>query len=407
MNSEKNMKESKLYVYLDKSAPVLIGTFLFFNPIPHTTAIKEICFYISCVFVLVLVLLRKREFIIKTPLSIPFGFFVLWVFIGLFFALDVENSIHDFFTHLLKHIALYFIIINFFNSRKKLVWLAGVLSLSVVIFCIGGLYYQYVLIGETIYARFGFSFNEYGINRIGIMSIFAILLLLHHAFTYDSIYKKTICAVNLVPLFTATLLTQARSTIVALFISVTILLVREKSIKKIAFFIIIMAIIFTTFVGKRFYNGRAGINLRIYQYFISYEVAKDFPLTGIGFGGNTYVNKIDQEQYKKKFWFYEKATLRHPHSMYSDVLLRTGFIGFALFVFIIVTAFRTCWMLIKRGENDFIRNWGWCMLSACIMIFLIGFCEPFSLYFIEVILYTIFAMITVVWRLNEEIRTQV
>ena len=48
--------------FLENAAAVLIGIFVFFNPFPHTTAIKEIAFYSSLFIVLILALFMKRDF---------------------------------------------------------------------------------------------------------------------------------------------------------------------------------------------------------------------------------------------------------------------------------------------------------------------------------------------------------
>ncbi|MCD6153906.1 MAG: hypothetical protein J7J07_08375, partial [Syntrophobacterales bacterium] len=93
--NEQNARE-KIFKILNLSVPILMGIFIFFNPFPHTTAIKEICFYSSFFIVLILIYFKKIDFSFKSPLTLPFALFTAWVFIGLFFALDKENSIHDF-----------------------------------------------------------------------------------------------------------------------------------------------------------------------------------------------------------------------------------------------------------------------------------------------------------------------
>ena len=107
-HSTKSNNEFKIFDLLNQSIPVLMGVFIFFNPFPHTTAIKEISFYLSVVIVVVLVLFKRTEFSLKTPLLVPFGLFVFWSFLSIFWALNVENSIHDFYSHLIRYIILYY-----------------------------------------------------------------------------------------------------------------------------------------------------------------------------------------------------------------------------------------------------------------------------------------------------------
>lgn len=107
---EKVKKGDRVFELLKQSIPILMGIFLFFNPFPHTTTIKEICFYLSAFIVLLLLVFKKVDFSFKTPLAIPFALFVLWSFTGLFFALNKPNSIHDFYAHLLEYLAFYYIL---------------------------------------------------------------------------------------------------------------------------------------------------------------------------------------------------------------------------------------------------------------------------------------------------------
>ena len=115
----------------------LLGIFIFFDPFPHTTSIQEISFYLS-VFLFVLgIVLKKIPFSFKSPLSLPFALFTLWAGLGLFFALDLENSLHDFYSHLLKYLMLYFMLINMFSTKKRLMWLSWIIIISATVFCVG------------------------------------------------------------------------------------------------------------------------------------------------------------------------------------------------------------------------------------------------------------------------------
>jgi len=136
-----NNTREKIFALLNISVPVLTSVFLFFNPFSHTTAIKEICFYFSLSIVLILILAKKTVFSLDSPLTLPFTLFVIWSFCGLFFALDRVNSIHDFYANLIKYLALYYIIINFFNSRKRLTLLSWTIIVSSGIFSLGGILY--------------------------------------------------------------------------------------------------------------------------------------------------------------------------------------------------------------------------------------------------------------------------
>ena len=72
-SNEQNSKEKILNI-LTLSVPILMGIYLFFNPFSHTTAIKEICFYLSVFIVLILICFKKIHFSFKSPLTLPFAF---------------------------------------------------------------------------------------------------------------------------------------------------------------------------------------------------------------------------------------------------------------------------------------------------------------------------------------------
>jgi O-antigen ligase len=396
---EQNTKE-KIFKILNLSVPILMGIFIFFNPFPHTTSIKEICFYGSVIIVLILIYFKKIDFSFKSPLTLPFVLFVTWVFIGLFFALDKENSLHDFRAHLLKYLAVYYILINFFNSRKRLVGLSWIIIISVTIFCLGGLYYFYFILGNAVSVRFATGFPEIPINVVNVSLIFALLLSFHNFTREDNHKKKAIIVVCVFIMFSTMVFTQTRYALVAIILSLFFLLWKHRGM--LIFVILMLAItVYMAPVKNRLSLNDSGIKLRICQYFISYEVAKDYPLTGIGFGANTYIKNIDEKKYQNRVPKNCKCgELGCPHSLYSDILLRVGFVGLFFFLYIIFVSVRICWLTMKNSKDDFIKNWSRCIASAWIGIIIIGFFEPFFRHNLEVILYTLLSMTTVLWRLN-------
>ena len=397
--NEQNARK-KIFKILNLSVPILMGILIFFNPFPHTTAIKEICFYGSVIIVLILTCFKKIDFSFKSPLALPFALFIIWVFVGLFFAIDKENSIHDFFSHLLRYIIFYYILINYFNSKKLLVCLSWIIIISATIFCLGGLYYFYFILGNAVSARFATGFPEIPINVVNVSLIFALLLSFHNFTREDGHKQKTIIIACVLAMLSAMLFTQTRYALVAIILSLFFLLWKHRGM--LIFVILMLAIaVYIAPVKNRLDLNDPGIKLRICQYFISYEVAKDYPLTGIGFGANTYIKHIDEKKYQNRVIKNCKCEeLGCPHSLYSDILLRTGFVGLFLFFYIIFTSVKICWLTMKNSDNDFIKNWSRCIASVWIGIIVIGFFEPFFRHNLEVILYTLLSMTTILWRLN-------
>ena len=396
----------KLFESLNQSIPILLGIFIFFNPFPHTTSIKEICFFLSVFIVLVLLLFKKTKFSLKTPLLFPLGLFVFWAFLSIFFAVNKENSIHDFFSHLLKYIVLYYILINFFNSRKRLVALSWTIIISASIFSIGGLFYYYFILGNSLATRYALGlFTAIPTNLIGIITVFAIILSLHHLYSEIHLYRRAILIICLFPLFAATFLTQTRSSLLALFLAVIISLFKNKRIL-VALLCAMLIVIAVTPIKNRIRSSNVNIitALRMEINHLTFEIVKDYPIIGTGFGMQTY-KRIDLSGYNERVpakYRYKKIH-NDPHNMLFSILVRVGFVGLVLFLYIIFTFLRMCWKSTKYGKDDFIKNWGLCVTSAFIAFFVIGIFEPVFSHVHEVVLFTIFAMITILWRVNKEI----
>ena len=388
---------------LNQAVPVLMGIFIFFNPFPHTTSIKEICFYSSFFIVLILIYFKKIDFSFRSPLTLPFVLFVIWVFIGLFFALDKGNSIHDFRAHLLKYMALYYILINFFNSRKLLEILSWVIIISATIFSIGEIYYFYFMLDNSFFTKLVPGLPEISVNRIGFITVTVALFSLHHIIIGSNLYVKTISFICLFPLCILSFLTQARSTVAALFLSVIILCFKNKKIL-IACLGIILIVIYISPLKNRFIHANPITALRLDINYTTFEVIKDFPIIGIGFGIQTYknANLIDLNAYNKKVpvKYRQKSIHTYPHSMLFSIAVRTGLIGFALFLYILFMSFKICWNCIRHGKDDSIKRWGRCVASAFVTVIIIGVFESGFDHVSGVVFYTILAMMTIVWRLG-------
>lgn len=393
---------------LHKVVPVLMGIFVFFNPFPHTTSIKEVCFYFSVVIVLILLLIKKEVFSFKTPLLLPVGLFAFWAFIGIFFALNKENSIHDFYSHLLRYILLFYILIHFFRSKKDLVNLSWIIIISSSIFSAGAIFYFYYILGHPLSTRFAAVGLEAGlltqtpVNIIGIITLFATILSLQNLFTETHLQRRLLLVFCLLPLCVAIFLTQTRSTLLALFFSAILLFFNNKKI--VIVFLSVMLII--TFIGpikKRMSHVNIYTSLRMGISSITYEITKDYPITGIGFGMQTYGESVDLKAYNDRVPDIRRNYIHtDPHNIVLDIAVRVGFVGLVFFFYIIFIFFRMCWRCITHGKDDFIKNWGRCIASCFIAFFVIGLFQPVFSHMPEVILCIIFSMITVLWRLNND-----
>ena len=380
-----------------------MGVFIFCNPFPHTTAIKEISLYLSVFIVLILIVFKKIDFSFKSPLTLPFALFTGWVFIGLFFALDKENSLHDFRAHLLKYLVFYYILIGFFNSRKRLVWLSWLIIISVAMLSVGEIYYFYFMLGNSFSAKLVTGLPEIPVNWIGYLTVPATVFSLHHIIKKNNPYIKALSLACLLPLCSLSFLTQARSTMLALCLAVFISGLKNKKVLGVCVAIILIGIAVSP-IKNRFISFNPISDLRLDIHYTTFEIIKDYPILGIGFGMETFRNEkaVRLDQYNERVpQKYRQAHIHNdPHSSLFSIAVRTGLVGFGLFLYILFTSLRMILDCIMRSENDFISRWGRTVASAFIAIFFIGIFEPFFSHVPEVVFYTILAMATIIWNIH-------
>lgn len=369
----KNYAENLIIFFL--SAYVLV------NPWPHTTTIQGICLYASVLLFVGVNSVRKINiFQLKTPLLVPTILFVVWVIIGLFSAVDKQNSMHDLYSHLFKYIILCVLFINIFNTRNKMELISWVIIFSVVSFILYSFFTFHVVNENDISVKFFCNSQGMTYNLLSIPVFFAAFLVLCNSVTVTKAYSRLSILLLLGPLVSASVLTQARSAFLALAISSFIFMFFYKKILIPIVLIICAGILMVTPLKDRF-SRDVSTNLRLNHALLVLEVLKDYPVAGIGFGMETFGYSLDLDSYKKKFEetynvkYGHEAVLIDPHNMYTDILVRTGIPGFTLYVFFVFSLFRMLWE-VGLSKDVFLRVWSLGLASSLVAYFIIGFFEP-------------------------------
>lgn len=389
----------RLFAVLEHAVPVLLLIFIALNPVPYSTAIKEICFYSALGFILILAGSKRIPFSFRSPLTWPFALFTAWVFVGLFFALDQENSLHDFQTHWLKYLALYYVLINVFSTRQRLAWLSWALTIPAALLSLGLMINFYAVQNHPLSRKFVTGIPEIAVNGLGIVAVPAALFSLHYILVGKRLSLKIFALFCLVSTSVACFLTQAKGTVLALFLGIFMLCFDYKKLLLVCLGIFLIVFTFSP-VKDRFMTISPITALRLDIHYITYEIIKDHPVVGIGFGMQTYGNRkfIDLESYYRRIPERFRGYLHtDPHSMPFSVAVRTGLIGLGLFLWILFVPFRMAWQCMQDGD-PFIRRWGICLMAAFVAILTIGFFEPFFSHVPEVVFFLLMAMLTAVWH---------
>jgi O-antigen ligase len=168
-----------------------------------------------------------------------------------------------------------------------------------------------------------------------------------------------------------------------------------------------LIIFVATPLRKRFSVEKILHNERIPNYFIMFEVIKSYPIIGIDFGMQSYGKDINLKDYREKIPSKIKSIpaplLPDPHNMLFSITIRLGLVGFALFLYILFIFGKMCVKSIREGKDYCIKSWGRCIVSAFVGFFIIGIFEPSLSHLQETVFFTLFSMITIVWRLNDHV----
>jgi O-antigen ligase len=397
-------KAKILFAVLNYSIPVFMGIYLFINPLP-VASVNEFCFYLSVSALILLLVFRKTTFTLRTPLTLPFILFFLWAVFGLFFTLDFKNTLHDLRGHFLEYVIVFYLLVNYFNSQKKLEIISWIVIASATIFSIGAVIQYYFIEGFPFDERLGFTFKEMHTDYIGFITVFAITLAFNRLQNSKSITNTLLSLLCIVILSTVTLLTQSRGTLIGLFASLVILCFSNRRIIIVVIAVLIL-VFFLPGLKDRFDHKNIMHDERVKINRLTIEVIKAHPITGIGFGMQIYGNPdlVDLEKLNSHLpaEYRKERIVTAPHNTILDITVRTGIIGLVLFLNILLVSFLLLWKTFKITKSQYFRSWAIC-LFACFISYLIPALFADTTFGARVIVfYTMLAMIAILWNLAQK-----
>jgi O-antigen ligase len=405
--------ERELSRILEYCIPVVLGIFIFIIPCPFNTAFQEISFYLSAGLLLLLILCRQTHFSFASPFTVPFMLFSLWVFICIPVALNKGNSFHDFYAHLLKHLVIFYLLVNYFKSKRLFIILSWIIVISITIFSIGGIIYFYFLSGGTLQGRFGLPEAGVDINHIGFLAIPAIFLTIVLLTTEKNLYKKLFLLAPLISTTSVVVLSGTRGALLGIFIPMLFLFMKNKKIVVIAIACILFLIIVTPIKDQlniKALQDKIYEDVEIARLPIWYTYAqsiKEHPITGIGYGMQTYTldffNKHNSKlphKYQTIVSITSGKIFYMPHNTLIDLTVRTGFVGLGLFLYCLYTFFRMGWLLYKNTKDVFIQNWNLCLMACCLSLLIQGMFVDLMIGLQVIYLFIFFAMINILWKIN-------
>lgn len=398
---------NRILAHISCSIPVLLAVFLFFNPMPHTTAIKEICFYTAAAFTAILVAAKNLKLHLSNPFTLPLGLLLAWVVLDAFFALNKPNTIHDIYAHLIKYYVFFFLIANFFDTRARLDKLIWIMVASAGVFAVGAAYYFYFTLANPITARFGpRAFTELPTNVIPVVTIPAAVFSIHFFARREAWWNKFIFAAAFITVSSATILTQARSGFAALSVAMMMLFPRNKRFMLILLPLILVLVFLTPLKSKLHSDAiqekfKSDVRIKIFYTFV--EMAKDYPLTGIGFGLQTYADDRLLSKYNERVPAKYRQPFLHeaPHNLIVDILVRLGVIGLALYFYLFFVFCKVNLNIVRAGKGEDLSSLALCTLASFSAFFIIAMFENLAGGVPAIVMYLLFAVTTIIWKLNE------
>jgi O-antigen ligase len=400
-------RAEKNFAILNLSIPILMGILILVNPLP-LSAVTEMCFLLSLAALMIILFYQKTGVTLYSPLTLPIILFFIWAAFGLFFTPDIKNTFHDLRAHLLEYIIIFYLLVNYFGSRKKLEIISWIIIISATIFCIGAIIDFYFIKGFPFQERMGvLTFSQMLTDYVGFVTVFAITLALNNLLKNKKVFYRILLLLCFLILCAATLITQSRGSIIGLFSSLILLSFNNK---KIMLLVVLSVLIILLLPGlkERFnyeslvHNERNRINR------LTIEVIKEHPLTGIGFGMQIYGNKdkdiVDLEKLNSRLpvQYQQKEIIVSPHNMLLDITARTGIIGAVLFLYILLAAFLMLGKILRATDDQYFKSWAICLLAGFVSFLIPSLFADTTLGPPVVVFYTILAMITILWNLSQK-----
>jgi O-antigen ligase len=265
------------------------------------------------------------------PLFIIASF--VWAFAALVTAIDVSYSFNEIATKMSKQYLLYFMTFFFVRDMApgKITWILLGCVLSAFVMSVFACY-QFSLSPQFFTNRVhGFTGAFY---RLSTFLVFAIPIAI--ALTLSSRgWMKRILFLSIPPLFAAVFFTFTRGAWIA--VAVEVLLLIFIFMKRFRMFLSSLFIAVTLIIGGLAYRSILPTQVilhgseqpRIEAIKLSSEIMQRYPLTGIGYGKETFSK------------YYPDTYVKHSHNIFVNTAVETGIVGLFLLIGIVWLTGRT------------------------------------------------------------------
>ncbi|HJZ24369.1 MAG TPA: O-antigen ligase family protein [Candidatus Babeliales bacterium] len=378
--------------YLNKYIEyVFIFYFFLLSFFPYSAEILKIFCLICFIFCWILkVRFEKSKIFTKTSINIPIFAFLLCALVAVLCSFDVQYSIHSFLFDYLILFIIFFAIVNTLGSMEQIHRIVNAMLIIFGLVCVYGIYGYYMKIAirnDRLIATF--DYHSPCAKYISYLLPIVIYLLLSCKEYRTRIYLITLVFVGSF----SVVLTQNRTSWVAIFITVLFLLVIAKRRYLIIFVLLVCLLMY--FVGSSKYSSHARTIFQVSQlstsksplgqrllcWNTSVEIIKDYPFLGIGIGPrifrNTYQKYAQEIVNKKNLKIKKIERVSHAHNVFLTIFVEMGILGLISFIWLYVTIFYSAIKLYKTSRDERTRNVIMGIVGSLLCIFLHGATDNF------------------------------
>ena len=388
---------------------ILIGFFILIILFPYNTLAQELSFYFSVAIAIFLIIRRQTLFSFKSPFTIPFVLFSFWILLCIPFALDKSNSFHDFYTHLIKHLVIFYILSTYFVSKRLFIVLCWIIVISITFFSFGGTIYYYVIKGASLQDRFGLPEIGVDINHIGFLAAPALFITIALFADSTSVVKKLFLFLSMISTISAIVLSGTKGALLGVIVPTPFLFTKHKKIIMVTLLCLLLLIIISPFKNKLHVHAienAVGAEVETIRFSIWHDylqIVKKYPVGGIGYGMRSY----DRDLFiRNNFKLPNIANSKNgtaffmPHNTLIDLAVRTGIVGVCFFLYGLYMFFRIGWLLYKDKKDVFTSNWALCLMACCLSLLIQGMFADLMIGIQVSYLFIFFAMINILWQIK-------
>lgn len=360
----------------------LLLIYIFFQPFNHFAGIKNTAFYAMLLLFLIKIIRRGVKINWKDSAIVSFFILLAAILISIFLSRYVGDSLDAFRKNFLYQMTVFFVILTEFRDTEKLKALLNAVVLSFVTVTLiifiknqpENLLHILEIKGQKETFLRGYALN----------AAFYIPFTLGYLFSIkDKIIMRGFLWTMLLAEFVLVwLYYSSRTTLIAILISAIVMILLSKRYKMIAIIVVILLGVgvvsyfkkpelferHKTLLSPGTYTSNVGLSGRLDVWRGVFDMVKDSPIVGHGYGWKKIATVVRDEGYLEKWkekWpatydFYNSGYGKaSPHNLALQMLFEIGILGLSAFVLFWITVFikvvRTMRSETRNELNCFVK----------------------------------------------------